>query len=90
MIVVPRFGNEGGYGEIRKVCISRMANIPTIDDFATKISKAAKDKDKQVEWGLEALACLIEHPRLIKFWAVNSQTMEAYTLWWNGGFVRSF
>jgi hypothetical protein len=39
---------------------------------------------------VEALACAIEHYGVIKFWAVNSQTMEAYTLWWNGGFVRSF
>jgi serine/threonine protein kinase len=39
---------------------------------------------------VEALACLIENLRLIKFWAVNFQTMEAYTLWWNGGSMRSF
>jgi serine/threonine protein kinase len=36
------------------------------------------------------LACPNEHTRMIKFWAVNSRTMEAYTLWWNGGSVRSF
>jgi serine/threonine protein kinase len=39
---------------------------------------------------VEALACPIEHVGLIKFWAMNSKTMEAYTLWWNGGSFRSF
>jgi hypothetical protein len=43
---VPGVGNEDGYGEICKVCISRMANIPTIVDFAGKIFKAALEKSK--------------------------------------------
>jgi hypothetical protein len=34
MIAVLGFGNEGRYGEIHKVCRSRMANIPAIIDFA--------------------------------------------------------
>ena len=36
------------------------------------------------------MACPIEHAKLIKFWAAKSGMMEAYTLWWNGGSVRSF
>jgi serine/threonine protein kinase len=40
VIAVPRFGNEGGYGEIRKVRISRVVNIPTVIDFVGKMSKA--------------------------------------------------
>jgi hypothetical protein len=43
------FRNEGGYGVIYKVLISRMANIPTIVDFARKMSKAASRKAKQEE-----------------------------------------
>jgi hypothetical protein len=31
----------------------------------------ALDKDKRVEWAVEASACPIEHLGLIKFWAVN-------------------
>jgi hypothetical protein len=46
VIVVLGFGNEGGYGEIRKVQISRVANIPTIIDFARKMSMTAKEVDK--------------------------------------------
>jgi hypothetical protein len=90
VVAVPGFGNEGGYGEIRKVRISRVANILTIVAFAGKMSKAMNEVDKRVERAKEALACPIEHPGLMKFWAINSVTMEAYTLWWNGGSVRSF
>jgi serine/threonine protein kinase len=81
VIAVPGFGNEGGYGEIRKVRISRVVNIPTVIDFAGKMSKATSEGAKRKERAVEALACLIEHVGLIEFWVVNSKTMEAYTLW---------
>jgi hypothetical protein len=90
MIAVPKFGNEGGYGEIHKVRISRVVNIPTIIDFVGKMSKATSEQAKQKERAVEALACLIEQAELIKFWTINSRTMEVYTLWWNGGSFRSF
>jgi hypothetical protein len=80
VVAVPGFGNEGGYGEIRKVRISRVASIPTIVDFAGKMSKAMNEVNKQVERTKEAMACPIEHPGLIKFWAISSVTLEAYTL----------
>jgi hypothetical protein len=75
VIAVTGFGNEGGYGEIRKVRISRVVNIPTVIDFAGKMSKATSEEAKQKEHVVEALACLIKHAGLIKFWAVNSRTM---------------
>jgi serine/threonine protein kinase len=90
VIAVPGFGNEGGYGEICKVRISRVVNILTVIDFVRKMSKATSEQAKQKECVVEALACPIEHVGLIKFWAVNSRMMEAYTLWWNGGSFRSF
>jgi hypothetical protein len=90
VIAVPGFGNEGGYGEIRKVQISRVVNISTVIDFAGKKSKATSEGAKRKEHMVEALACPIEHVGLIKFWTVNSKTMEAYTLWWNGESFRSF
>jgi len=34
---------------------------------------------------VEALASLCKHPGVIKFLAIHIETMEAYTLWWNGG-----
>jgi serine/threonine protein kinase len=54
------------------------------------MSKATSEEAKRKERVVEALACPIEHTRLIKFWTINSQMMEAYTLWWNGGSFRSF
>jgi hypothetical protein len=67
-----------------------VVNIPTVIDFARKKSKATSEGAKRKERAVEALACPIEHVWLIKFWVVNSKTMEAYTLWWNGGSFRSF
>jgi hypothetical protein len=67
-----------------------VVNIPTIIDFAGKKSKATSEGAKRKERAVEALACPIEHVGLIKFWAMNSKTMEAYTLWWNGRSFRSF
>ena len=46
VIVVPWLGSEGDYREIRKVQISRMVNIPTIIDFAGKVSKTTSKKAK--------------------------------------------
>jgi len=34
---------------------------------------------------MEALACSCEHLSVIKFLAIHIETMETYTLWWNGG-----
>jgi serine/threonine protein kinase len=82
--------NESVYGEIGKVCISRMANIHSIVDFARLKSKTASKKANQNKRSVKALACPIEHPGVIKFWTINSQRMEAYTLWWNGRSVKSF
>jgi hypothetical protein len=67
VIAVPGFGNEGGYGEIYKVRISKVVNIPTVIDFAGKMSKATSEEAKRKEWAVEALACPIEHAGLIKF-----------------------
>jgi hypothetical protein len=36
---VPRFKDEARFGEIRKVLISRLTNIPTIVEFAGKKSR---------------------------------------------------
>jgi hypothetical protein len=54
VVAVPGFGNESGYGEIRKVRISRVASIPTIVDFTGKMSKAVNEVDKLVERAKEA------------------------------------
>jgi hypothetical protein len=80
VIAVPGFGNEGGYGEICKVRILRVKNIPIVINFVGKMSKATSEEAKQKERAVEALACPIEHAGLIKFWVVNSRRMEVDTL----------
>ncbi len=37
---------------------------------------------------MKALECQCEHLGVIKFLAIHIETMEAYTLWWNGGTLR--
>jgi hypothetical protein len=47
------------------------------------------DKQKVCkQHSVEALACLCEHLSAIKLFAIHIETMEAYTLWWNGGTLR--
>jgi serine/threonine protein kinase len=90
VIEIPGNRVEGGYAKIRQVRISRMENIPRDIDFAGKLLKANEDFDQKKERSMEALACPISHACVIKFWALHPNTMEAYTLWWNGGFLHSF
>ena len=76
---------EGGYREVRRVRIARMASIPTDCDFAAKKLKAATPLFQGQAQCMEACVNPIQHPGMIKFWAVHYKTMESYTLWWNGG-----
>ena len=90
VIEIPGERVEGGYAKIRRVRIARMENIPSDIDFAGKMPKANEDFAQRNERSLEALACSVSHPGVIKFWALHPNTMEAYTLWWNGGSLLSF
>jgi hypothetical protein len=90
VIKIPGDRMEGGYAKIRWVRISRMENIPSDIDFAGKMLKANDDFAQRDEQSLEALACPISHAGVIKFWALHPNTMEAYTLWWNGGSLQWF
>jgi hypothetical protein len=90
VIEIPGDRMEGGYAKIRRVRISRMENIPSDIDFAGKLPKANEDFDQRKERSMEALAYPVSHAVVIKFWALHPNTMEAYTLWWNGGFLHSF
>jgi hypothetical protein len=37
---------------------------------------------------IEVLACPCKHLGVIKYLIIHLETMEAYTLWWNGGIVQ--
>jgi hypothetical protein len=51
------------------------------------VKKTPKIDDKQEthkQQSMEALACSCEHLGVINFFVNHTNTMEAYTLWWNG------
>ena len=81
---------EGGYGKVRKVRISGMKGISLHIEFAGKLPTARTEKEKREQRSLEAMVCPISHPGVIKFWALHPQSMEAYTLWWNGQNLSKF
>ena len=84
------FDAEGGYGKVQKVRISNMPGIPIHIEFAGKLSKAKSEREKREQRSIEALVCPVQHPGVIKFWAIHADSMEAYTLWWNGDCLRNF
>jgi serine/threonine protein kinase len=90
VIEIPGDRVEGGYTKVRRVRISRMENIPSDIDFAGKLPKATNEFAQRDEWSLKALTCPVSHIGVIKFWALHPNTMEAYTLWWNGGYLHNF
>ena len=67
-----------------------MSGIPIDCDFAAKKSKAAIPLLQRQVQCMEAYINPIQHPGMIKFWAVHHKTMESYILWWNGGSLASF
>jgi hypothetical protein len=82
VIAVPRFGN-GGNGEICKVRISRVVNIPNIIDFAAKMSKTTSEEAKRKEWAVEALACPIEHAgQVLGNQLSNNGSVYIVVEWW--------
>ena len=83
------FDAQGGYGKVRKVRIAGMPSIPIYVEFAGKMSTASSEREKGEQQSTEALVCPVQHPGVIKFWAIHSDTMEAYTLWWNGDCIRN-
>ena len=78
------------YEEVQLIRIARMAGISTNCDFVAKKLKAATSLLQQHAQCIEAYVNSIQHPGMIKFWAVHYKTMESYTLWWNGGLLASF
>lgn len=76
---------EGGHGLVRKVRILGVDHVPTNIEFAAKLSKNKNMQKRRIETSAEALVCPLNHPGIIKFWALHTRTFEAYSYWWNGG-----
>ena len=87
-VIVPQDENvfEGTFGKVRKVTIRGAASISEWIEFVGKTMKVEKNKENRLQWSAEALACLIDHPGVIKLLYLNTRTYKSYsTLWWNGG-----
>ena len=76
---------EGTFGKVWKVTIREAASIPEWIEFAGKTMKVEKNKENRLQRSAEALACPIDHPRVIKLLYLNTRTYESYSMWWNGG-----
>jgi serine/threonine protein kinase len=76
---------QGGHGLVRKVRIVGVDHVPNHVPFAAKLSKDTDMYKRRLETSAEALVCPLNHPGIIKFWALHTTTFEAYTYWWNGG-----
>ena len=82
---------QGAYGKVRQVSIHNFAPIPSHMVFAEKTSKIAhKDKTRaRKELSIEALVNPVDHPGMIKFFALSAENMSAFTIWWNGNSLLS-
>ena len=76
---------EGIFGKVRKVTIRGAASIPEWIEFFEKTIKVEKNKENRLQRSAEALACPIDHPRVIKLLYLNTRMYESYSMWWNGG-----
>ena len=76
---------EGTFGKVRKVTICGAASILEWIEFARKTMKVEKNKENRFQQSAEALACPVDHPRVIKLLYLNTRTYESYSMWWNGG-----
>jgi hypothetical protein len=85
--VFPLLGgnNHGGYRVLRKVWIERFNRIPSMIELVRKTSKTDDKQKTHKQQSMEALAYPCKHPSVNKLLTIRTKTMEAYTLWWNGG-----
>ncbi len=68
-----------------EVWIEKLDCIPNTIELAGKTSKTNDKWQAHKQCLVKALACPCEHPSVVKVLVIHSETMEVYTLWWNGG-----
>jgi len=88
VVALGAYDRQGGYGKVHQVRIEGMDKIPQYVKFARKLFKALSKLEARVQHSVEALVCSLSHLSIIKFLAINAQTMEAYSLWWNDGNLK--
>jgi serine/threonine protein kinase len=90
VVGMPGQKQEGAYGKVRKVRLTKLSTIPSWMEFAGKSLKTTDEKEKRKEILLEAGGCYVKHPGIIRLSFLNPETMEGYSLWWNGGSLINF
>jgi hypothetical protein len=86
-VIVPKDNNrfEGEYGVVRMVEIHEVEAMLPYIEFARKTMKLKDNLEHRKSRSTEALACPVDHPRVIKVMYLDRCTYESFTLWWNGG-----
>ena len=79
---------QRSYGVVRRVTICGASFIPEWIEFVGKTMKAKNSLENRKERSIEALACPLDHPRVIKIQYLNMRTYESYSMWWNGGSLK--
>ena len=79
---------QGSYGVVQRVIIRGASFIPDWIEFAGKTMKAKDSLENCKERSVEALACPVDHPGVIRIQYLNMRTYKSYSLWWNGGSIR--
>jgi hypothetical protein len=80
--------NQGGYDVMCKVQIERFNYIPNTIELVGKTPKTNEKQKVCKQHLVKAIVCPCKHLGVIKFLAIYLNTMEAYTLWWNGNMLR--
>ena len=79
---------QGTFGVVRRVNIHGASFIPSWIEWAGKTMKATNSLENRKERSLEALACPVDHPGVIKLQYLHPKTYESYSMWWNGGSLK--
>jgi hypothetical protein len=85
-VIVPKDNNhfEGGYGVMQMVEIHEVEAILPYIEFAGKTMKLKDNLEYRKSRSIEALACPVDHPGVIKVMYLDRCTYESFILWWNG------
>jgi hypothetical protein len=86
-VIVPKDNNrfEGRYGVLQMVEIHEVEAILPYIEFAGKTMKLKDNLEHRKSRSTKALACPIDHPRIIKVMYLDRRTFKSFTLWWNSG-----
>ena len=68
---------QGSYGVVQRVIIHGASSIPEWIEFAGKTMKAKDSLENRKERLVEALACPVDHPGVIKIQYLNMRTYES-------------